>query len=177
MNINVHHSPTSGLSNPARAQAQALGCASKEMAPLLAGVLADRGVRGLVFRGSDGRDKITTSGPSTIFEIRNGRVEQHELNPQDFGIPLVSVEALAGRDGKYNAEIVRKMLAGELGPVRDAVLLNTAAGLTAYDKDASEHLFERMHKNVKRAEESIDSGAAQQVLDRWVKVSRPEPGN
>jgi len=165
------------LSNPVRAQAQALGCASEEMAPLLAGVLADRGVRGLVFRGSDGRDKITTSGPSTVFEVRDGRVEQHELNPEDFGIPLASVEALAGRDGTYNAEIVRKLLAGESGPVRDAVLLNTAAGLTAYDKEASGHLFERMQRNIRRAEQSIDSGAAQQVLDRWVKVSRPEPEN
>ncbi len=163
------------LSNPVRAQAQALGCASEEMAPLLAGVLADRGVRGLVFRGSDGRDKITTSGPSTVFEVRDGRVEKHELNPEDFGIPLVSVEALAGKDGTYNAEIVRKLLAGESGPVRDAVLLNTAAGLTAYDKDASGHLFDRMQQNMKRAEQSIESGAAQQVLDRWVKVSRPEP--
>src|SRR5690625_1655399 len=165
------------LSNPVRAQAQALGCASEEMAPLLAGVLADRGVCGLVFRGSDGRDKITTSGPSTVFEVRDGRVEQHELNPEDFGIPLASVEALAGRDGTYNAEIVRKLLAGESGPVRDAVLLNTAAGLTAYDKEASGHLFERMQRNIRRAEQSIDSGAAQQVLDRWVKVSRPEPEN
>src|SRR5690625_3174793 len=85
------------LSNPVRAQAQALGCASEEMAPLLAGVLADRGVRGLVFRGSDGRDKITTSGPSTVFEVRDGRVEQHELNPEDFGFPLASGLALAGR--------------------------------------------------------------------------------
>ncbi|GAA2036118.1 anthranilate phosphoribosyltransferase [Yaniella flava] len=161
------------LSNPARAQAQALGCASEKMAPLLAGVLADRGVRGLVFRGSDGRDKITTSGPSMMFEIRDGAVEKHELHPQEFGIELVSVESLAGKDGAYNAGIVREMLAGETGPVRDAVLLNTAAGLTAYDSNASGHLFDRMRQNMKRAEESIDSGAAQKVLDNWVKVSRP----
>lgn len=163
------------LSNPVRAQAQALGCASEKMAPLLAGVLADRGVRGLVFRGSDGRDKITTSGPTAIFEVRDGKVEAHELHPEDFGIPLVSVEALAGKDGTYNADIVREMLAGRLGPVRDAVLLNTAAGLTAYDKDASGTLFDRMQSNMQRAQESIDTGAAQQVLDRWVKVSRPDP--
>jgi anthranilate phosphoribosyltransferase len=163
------------LSNPVRAQAQALGCASEKMAPLLAGVLADRGVRGLVFRGSDGRDKITTSGPTAIFEVRDGKVEAHELHPEDFGIPLVSVEALAGKDGTYNADIVREMLAGRPGPVRDAVLLNTAAGLTAYDKDASGTLFDRMQSNMQRAQESIDTGAAQQVLDRWVKVSRPDP--
>lgn len=161
------------LSNPARAQAQALGCASADMAPLLAGVLADRGVRGLVFRGSDGRDKITTSGPSTVFEIRNGRVQEDELHPEDFGIEIVSVESLAGKDGIYNARVVQDMLAGKEGPVRDAVLLNTAAGLTAYDTDATGHLFDRMRKNMDRAAESIDSGAAQQVLDNWVAVSRP----
>lgn len=161
------------LSNPVRAQAQALGCASEVMAPLLAAVLADRGVRGLVFRGSDGRDKITTSGLSTIFEVRDGKVEQHELNPEDFGISIVSVEALAGQDGAHNAGVVRDMLAGGAGPVRDAVLLNAAAGLTAYDKDASGHLFDRMKANMRRAEESIDSGAAQRVLDKWVEVSRP----
>ena len=162
------------LSNPVRAQAQALGCASEVMAPLLAGVLADRGVRGLVFRGSDGRDKITTSGPTTIFEVRDGQVEQHELNPQDFGISIVPVEALAGRDGTHNAGIVRDMLGGATGPVRDAVLLNTAAGLTAYDMNASGHLFDRISANIERAQESIDSGAAQQVLNNWVNASRPD---
>lgn len=162
------------LSNPVRAQAQALGCASEVMAPLLAGVLADRGVRGLVFRGSDGRDKITTSGPTTIFEVRDGQVEQHELNPQDFGISIVPVEALAGKDGTHNAGIVRDMLGGATGPVRDAVLLNTAAGLTAYDMNASGHLFDRISANIERAQESIDSGAAQQVLNNWVNASRPD---
>lgn len=160
------------LSNPARVRAQALGCASAAMAPLLAGVIADRGMRGLVFRGSDGRDKITTSGPSTLFEIRDGAVEEHQLQPQDFGIDLAPVEALAGRDGMHNATIVRRLLAGEKGPVRDAVLLNAAAGLTAADPQADGHLFDRIATNMQRAEESIDSGAAAAVLEDWVRVSR-----
>ena len=160
------------LSNPARVTAQALGCASERMAPLLAGVLADRGMRGLVFRGSDGRDKITTSGPSTIFEVRNGSVQEHQLQPQDFGIPLAAVEDLAGQDGVHNASIVRSLLAGEKGPVRDAVLLNAAAGLTAADTQAEGHLFERIAANMERAQESIDSGAAARVLEDWVRVSR-----
>ncbi|QCU78028.1 anthranilate phosphoribosyltransferase [Citricoccus sp. SGAir0253] len=159
------------LTNPAGVRAQALGCASARMAPLLAGVLADRGLRGLVFRGSDGRDKITTSGPSTIFEVRDGAVQEHELQPQDFGIPLAPVEALAGRDGAYNAGIVRELLEGRPGPVRDAVVLNAAAGLTAFDTSAEGHLFERIQANMARAVESIDSGAAQSVLDAWVRVS------
>lgn len=162
------------LSNPARVKAQALGCASERMAPLLAGVLADRGVRGMVFRGSDGRDKITTSGPSSIWEIRDGQIEHHEINPQDFDIDVVPVEALAGKDGAYNATIVKSMLAGEKGPVRDAVLLNAAAGLTAFDLDSSGHLIDRMKMNMAKAAESIDSGAAQRVLDDWTRVSTAE---
>lgn len=160
------------LANPARVQAQALGCASEHMAPLIAGVLADRGTRGVVFRGSDGRDKITTSGPSTLYEIREGKVEEHELIPEDFGIERQSVEALQGRDGTHNATIVKGLLAGEQGPVRDAVLLNAAAGLTAYDQTAEGHIFDRIKANMTRAQESIDSGAAASVLERWVTTSR-----
>ncbi|PXA77834.1 MULTISPECIES: anthranilate phosphoribosyltransferase [Auritidibacter] len=162
------------LSNPARPDAQALGCANEAMAPKLAGVLRDRGTRGMVFRGCDGRDKITTSGPSTIYEVRDGSVEHYELNPQDFGISLQPVEALAGKDGDYNATIVRDLLAGKPGPVRDAVLLNTGAGLTAYDTKSEGHLFERIQKNMARAEEAIDSGAAAEVLNAWVAVSQGE---
>ena len=159
------------LSNPAQVSAQALGCSSAAMVPLLAQVLADRGVRGFVFRGSDGRDKITTSGPSTILEVRGG-VTVHELDPRDLGVDLAPVEALAGRDGSHNATVVRALLAGERGPVRDAVLLNAAAGLTAWDAEAGSPLMDRLAGNMERAAESIDSGAAADVLDRWVRFSR-----
>lgn len=159
------------LSNPSHPTAQALGCSSAVMAPLLAQVLADRGVRGFVFRGSDGRDKVTTSGPSTLYEVRGG-VTEHELDPRDFGVALQSVEALAGKDGAHNAQIVRGLLAGEKGPVRDAVLLNAAVGLVANDADASRPLAERITEKMAVAAESIDSGAAQDVLDRWVAFSR-----
>lgn len=160
------------LSNPARVAAQALGCANARMAPIIAGVLADRGTRGLVFRGSDGRDKITTSGESTLFEVRDGSVTEHILDPRDFGITLQPVEALAGKDGKHNATIVQGLLRGEPGPVRDAVLLNAAAGLTAFDEVHEGPVLDRIHANMDRAAESIDSGAAAQVLASWVKASQ-----
>lgn len=160
------------LTNPARVKAQALGCASLEVAPLMAGVLAERGIRALVFRGSDGRDKITTSGPSDLWEVRDGNVTHHSIHPEDFGIEIVPVEALAGKDGEYNAGIVRALLAGEKGPVRDAVLLNAAAGLVAFDTEANGTVQERLAAAMVRAAESIDSGAAQDVLNRWVAVSQ-----
>ncbi|MCK6094836.1 anthranilate phosphoribosyltransferase [Micrococcus sp. 2A] len=159
------------LSNPAQVTAQALGCSSEVMVPLLAQVLADRGVRGFVFRGSDGRDKITTSGPSTVMEVR-GEVTAHELDPRELGIELTSVEALAGKDGAHNATLVRALLAGEKGPIRDAVLLNAAAGLTAADPEADAPLMDRLAANMRRAAESLDSGAAADVLDRWIEFSR-----
>lgn len=160
------------LSNPAGVEAQALGCASERMAPLMAGVLAARGIRALVFRGSDGRDKLTTSGSSTVWEVRGGVTTEHTVHPGDFGIPVATVEALRGSDAQSNAKVVRRLLAGEAGPVRDAVVLNAAAGLTALDTEYSEPLVERIRANMVRAEESIDTGAAHAALDRWVAVTQ-----
>lgn len=160
------------LSNPAGVEAQALGCANEHMAPLMAGVLAARGVRALVFRGNDGRDKLTTSGSSTVWEVRGGEISEHTVHPEEFGIPVAPVNALRGSDAQSNAGVVRRLLAGERGPVRDAVVLNAAAGLVALDADHSEPLAERIRTQMRRAAESIDSGEAQAALDRWVAVTR-----
>ena len=159
------------LSNPAGVEAQALGCADARMAPLMAGVLAARGVRALVFRGSDGRDKLTTSGSSTIWEVRGDRITEHLVRPGDFGVAETGVDALRGTDAAGNALIVRRLLAGEGGPVRDAVILNAAAGLVALDEDHQEPLVDRIRAAMERARRSIDSGAAQAALERWVAVS------
>ncbi|PSS45183.1 anthranilate phosphoribosyltransferase [Arthrobacter woluwensis] len=160
------------LTNPAGVTAQALGVANERMAPLMAGVLARRGTRALVFRGDDGRDKITTSGLSTVWEVRDGEVQVHRLDPRDFGVELVPVEALKGSDADSNADLVRRFLAGEKGPVRDAVVLNAAAGLVAADAAYETPLQERLKEAQRVAEESIDSGAAADVLERWVQASR-----
>ncbi|MHA7295383.1 anthranilate phosphoribosyltransferase [Arthrobacter sp. HLT1-21] len=159
------------LSNPAGVDAQAMGCASKRMAPLMAGVLAARGIRALVFRGSDGRDKLTTSGSSTIWEVRDGAVTEQTVHPDDFGLPVAPVDALRGADGASNARVVRALLAGERGAVRDAVVLNAAAGLVAYNADHEAPLVDRIRAGMLRAEHSIDSGAAQATLEKWVQVT------
>jgi anthranilate phosphoribosyltransferase len=160
------------LSNPAGVSAQALGCADARMAPLMAGVLAARGIRALVFRGDDGRDKLTTSGSSTVWEVRNGEVQAHEVHPGDFGLDAVPVDALRGTDASGNADVVRAVLGGQAGPVRDAVILNAAAGLVALDETADGGLVDRIRTAMERARTSIDSGAAAGVLERWVEVSR-----
>ncbi|TNB71970.1 anthranilate phosphoribosyltransferase [Arthrobacter sp. BB-1] len=159
------------LTNPAKVQASAVGVANARMAPLVAGVLAQRGSRGLVFRGNDGLDELTTTGPSTVWEIRDGRVTELTFSPQDLGIRLATVEQLRGGNAEVNAAVVRDVLAGKEGPVRDAVLVNAAAGLVAFDESAEGPFLDRMRKAFVRAAESIDSGAAAAVLGKWVALT------
>jgi anthranilate phosphoribosyltransferase len=158
--------------NPANVQASAVGVANEQMAPLVAGVLAKRGSRGLVFRGNDGLDELTTTGPSRVWEIRNGEVTEEAFDPRELGIRQATLEELRGGDAAANAAVVRAVLAGAPGPARDAALLNAAAGLVAFDLDAVGPLADRMAAALKRAEESIESGAAAAVLDRWVALSQ-----
>ncbi|GAA2127282.1 anthranilate phosphoribosyltransferase [Streptomyces synnematoformans] len=159
------------LANPARVGAQATGVADARMAPIMAGVLAERGASALVFRGDDGLDELTTTATSQVWLVRGGAVRQETFDPRDVGIDLVPVAALRGADASYNADVARRLLAGETGPVRDAVLLNAAAALTALDADADGPLPDRIAAGIVRAAESIDSGAAQRVLERWVAAS------
>ncbi|MBZ4016939.1 anthranilate phosphoribosyltransferase [Streptomyces purpurogeneiscleroticus] len=158
------------LTNPAKVAAQATGVADARMAPILAGVLAERGSSALVFRGDDGLDELTTTATSTVWVVRDGTVREVPFDPRDVGIELVPVEALRGADASYNADVARRLLAGETGPVRDAVLLNSAAALVALDPTDAP-LNEQIAAGMARAAESIDSGAAQRVLDRWVAAS------
>ncbi|MET3987397.1 anthranilate phosphoribosyltransferase [Streptomyces sp. PvR034] len=158
------------LTNPARVRAQATGVADARLAPIVAGVLAERGSSALVFRGDDGFDELTTTATSRVWWVRDGAVTEQGFDPRDIGIPLVDVSALRGADPAYNAEVARRLLAGESGPVRDAVLLNSAAALVALDP-GSGTLEEQLAAGAARAAQSIDSGAAQAVLERWVKAS------
>ncbi|TSB31197.1 anthranilate phosphoribosyltransferase [Streptomyces benahoarensis] len=158
------------LTNPARVQAQATGVADARMAPILAGVLAERGSSALVFRGDDGLDELTTTATSRVWIVRDGAVREETFDPRDVGIPLVPVEALRGADATYNAGVARRLLDGEKGPVREAVLLNSAAALAALEPTAAP-LTEQIRAGMERAAESIDSGAAKRALERWVAAS------
>ncbi|WP_415853838.1 anthranilate phosphoribosyltransferase [Sinomonas sp. G460-2] len=160
------------LTNPARVQASAVGAADVRMAPVIAGVLAARGSRGLVFRGDDGLDELTVTTTSRVWEVREGAVRESVLDPADLGIPRASLADLRGGDAQHNAGVVRRVLAGDKGPVRDAVVLNAAAGLVAYDTSANGPLVERLAAAKVRAELAIDSGAAERALQAWVEFSR-----
>ncbi|MFK8908608.1 anthranilate phosphoribosyltransferase [Streptomyces sp. YS-3] len=158
------------LTNPARVMAQATGVADARMAPIVAGVLAERGSSALVFRGDDGMDELTTTATSRVWVVRDGAVREEAFDPRDVGIGLVPVEALRGADASYNADAARRLLAGETGPVRDAVLLNSAAALVALDPGPGT-LVEQIRDGIARAAESVDSGAARRALERWVAAS------
>ncbi|MGW2343469.1 anthranilate phosphoribosyltransferase [Streptomyces sp. NPDC001661] len=158
------------LTNPAKVKAQAVGVADARMAPIVAGVFAERGNSSLVFRGDDGLDELTTTGTSRVWVVRDGAVREESFDPRDVGIDVVPIEALRGGDPSYNAEVARRLLDGERGPVRDAVLLNSAAALVAV-RPGEGTLVEQIRAGMDRAAESIDSGAAKAALERWVAAS------
>lgn len=165
------------LSNPARPEASAVGVASLERVPLVVGVFQTRGATALVYRGDDGIDKLTTTGHSHIWEVSRGSVTEHDLNPADLGIPKSTIEDLLGKDPAHNAGVIRSVLAGDPGPVRDVVLLNAAAGLVSWDLMKNpEHLrvpiIDRLREQLAVATDAVDSGRAAAKLEEWVAATR-----
>jgi anthranilate phosphoribosyltransferase len=158
------------LANPALPTAQAVGCADPRLAPLLAGVLARRGVSALVFRGDDGMDELTVTTTSTVWSVIGSEVRTESFDPRDIGIEYAGAEALRGGGRAHNAQVVRDVLAGVRGPIRDAVLLSAAAGFAALEPGARP-ITERLAAGVGRAAAAIDSGAAAAVLDHWASVT------
>jgi anthranilate phosphoribosyltransferase len=165
------------LCNPARPEASAVGVASLEKVPLIVGVFRTRGATALVFRGDDGLDELSTTGHSHIWEVSRGDVHEHDLDPADLGLERTTIDALRGGDAAHNAAVARRVLAGETGPVRDIVLLNTAAGLVAWDlaRDPAQlevDIRDRFAARLRTAAEAIDSGAAIAKLDQWAAATR-----
>lgn len=165
------------LCNPARPEASAVGVASLERVPLMVGVFRTRGATALVYRGDDGIDKLTTTGHSHIWEVSRGFVTEHDLDPRDLGIERADIQDLLGKDPEYNAGVARRMLAGERGPVRDIILLNAAAGLTAYslaqDPDLLQQpIVDRLAAAMTSVADVVDSGAAAAKLQEWVAATR-----
>jgi anthranilate phosphoribosyltransferase len=158
------------LANPVKPAAQAIGCADLRMAPIMAGVLARRGVDAWVFRGDDGLDELTTTTTSQAWLVHDGIVTPSAVDPAALGLPSARPEDLRGGDVAHNAEVVHRVLGGETGPVRDAVLLNAAAALAVYDTPGAP-VDEALPPALVRVAEAIDTGAAADVLARWVAAS------
>jgi anthranilate phosphoribosyltransferase len=158
------------LTNPARPGASAVGCSDARMAPLMAGVLAARGDRALVFRGEDGLDELTTTAPCQVWQVEDGEVTQLSLDATQLGLPAATLGDLRGGDAPHNAAVVREVLSGKPGPIRDAVLLNAAAGLVAAGVGEG-NLLQRLASGLALAAESVDSHSAAGVLDRWIAAA------
>jgi anthranilate phosphoribosyltransferase len=156
------------LANPARPDAQAIGCADAAMAQVLAGVFARRGVDALVFRGDDGIDELTTTTTSSVWAVHGGELAPVTIDPRDYDLPRATTEDLRGGDTAYNAEVVRRLLDGETGPVRDAVVLNAGAALAVYDAAPGGDVAAAIGAGITRASAALDSGAAKEALVRWV---------
>ncbi|HSZ39808.1 MAG TPA: anthranilate phosphoribosyltransferase [Trebonia sp.] len=171
------------LTNPARPTSLAIGVADPAMAPVVAGTHAERGNSALVFHGG-GIDELTTTGTSLVWLVSGGTVTATEFDPLSVGLPRATLDDLRGGDATYNAGAVRSLLAGEHGPVRDIVLLNAAAAIAAseglpFAQDAaatdaeavSDGLAKALAAGIARAAQTIDSGAAADLLARWTAAS------
>ncbi|MGC4959962.1 anthranilate phosphoribosyltransferase [Gordonia sp. DT218] len=162
------------LTNPARPRRGLIGCAFADLAPVLAQAFADRGSSVLVVRGDDGLDELTTTTTSTVWQVVDGAVHRLALDPADLGIGRVELSALQGGDAIANATIARGLFAGERGPVRDAVLLNAAGAIVAFEQEAvmtTAGLTDAMGAATERAAAVLDSGDATRLLDRWGRLT------
>ncbi len=158
------------LTNPAQPPAGAIGCGDRRMAPVMAQVFADRGADVLLFRGDDGIDELTTTTTSTVWVVHGAAVTQTSLDPRDLDIDLAPADALRGGDVDVNVAVARRVFAGEEGPVADAVALNAAAALAAHAGLSADPVTD-LRAGLDRAATVLRSGAAVDLLHRWVTVS------
>lgn len=163
------------LTNPAQPTYAVVGSADARMAPLIAGVFAGRGADAAVFRGDDGLDEVTVSTTTRVWWVRDGVVSDRQVDPKRLGMQLHPVESLRGGDAQHNAQVVRDVFAGVTGPVRDAVLLNAgiAIALARPDSGPTVDDFDRdLRAGMSVAAETIDRGAATELVSRWVAATR-----
>ncbi len=155
------------LTNPLGANVQLVGVYDRERTELMAHVMATVGTRrSFVVAGADGIDEITTTGPTRLSESHRQRVETREVMPEDFGLRRASLESLKGGDAATNAELFRRVLEGDRGPLRDLVLANASAALVVAGKAPG------FREGVAVAAEAIDSGAARRKLEALVAFTR-----
>ena len=154
------------LSNPASASMQLMGVYDESLVKPMAEVLMKLGVkRGMVVYGTDRLDEISISAPTIVCEIRDGRLENYEITPEQFGLKVAAKEDMVGGDPEENARITRAILAGEKGAKRDAVVLNAGACIYIAGKAAT------LAEGIKMAQEVIDSGKAAEKLEAFVRAT------
>ncbi|WP_099287910.1 anthranilate phosphoribosyltransferase [Mycobacterium persicum] len=161
------------LTNPARPRAGLIGCAFADLAEVMAGVFAARRSSVLVVHGDDGLDELTTTTTSTIWRVQAGTVDKLTFDPAGFGFARAELDELLGGDAQANAAEARAVLGGAQGPIRDAVVLNAAGAIVAHAGLSSRaEWLPAWEDGLQRASAAIDSGAAEQLLARWVRFSQ-----
>ncbi|MGB0750051.1 MAG: anthranilate phosphoribosyltransferase [Magnetospiraceae bacterium] len=154
------------LSNPAGVKRLMTGVFAAQWVEPVAHVLGRLGSeKAWIVHGSDGMDELTTTGPTLVAELKNGKVTTFEIIPEDAGLPRVSIDDLIGGTPEFNAAAIRAMLAGKTGPYRDVVLLNAAAALIVADTASD------LKEGVAKAAAAIDSGKALSVLDALNRIT------
>nr|WP_260860499.1 anthranilate phosphoribosyltransferase [Mycobacterium tilburgii] len=161
------------LTNPARPRVGLIGCAFANLAEVMAGVFAARRASVLVVHGDDGLDELTTTTTSTIWRVQAGTVDKLTFDPAGFGFARAELDELVGGDAQANADEVRAVLGGAQGSVRDTVVLNAAGAIVAHAGLSSRaEWLPAWEDGLARATAAIDSGAAEQLLARWVRFSQ-----
>src|SRR5499427_8397104 len=158
------------LSSPAKAPRQLVGVFAPEWVRPMAEVLGRLGSeRAWVVHGA-GLDELTNTGPTKVGALIDGKIEVFEVIPEDFGLPLARLEDIRGGEPQHNARLMQDLLAGAGGPLRDVVLLNSGAALFVAGRATT------VQAGIELAAQSLDSGAAQQVLEELIaRTNAPAP--
>jgi anthranilate phosphoribosyltransferase len=164
------------LTNPARPSHVAIGCANRELSPLMAGVYAGRGQSGMVYTSHEGLDEMAPTGPVSIWEIADGTVRETEFDPvSQLGLEPVAIADFKGGKPAVNADIFRRFLAGEPVPSRSTALLNAASAIVADGHLVGDgDLHDRFVKAYALAEQAVDSGAAVRKFDAWIAAAQTD---
>lgn len=160
------------LANPAPVTRMLVGVANQSMMSVMASALDSRGVTDAwLVHGHDGLDEMSLAGPNTVIELRDGRQSTLDVDATDVGLSRASVDELRGGDATFNAGVVRALLDGEHGAVRDVVLLNAAAALVVAKESTD------VAHGVQMARDAIDSGKAKRTLEVFVNESAAAAAN
>ncbi len=155
------------LSNPAGVKRAVIGVYDKELCYVIAEASLKLGAKHLmVVHGNDGLDEISTTGPTTISELKNGSIKEYSFSPEDYGIKRATLNDLKGKGPEYNASVIRDILDGKKGAMRDIIVVNSAAALIVSGK------FDSWGDAIKRVENSIDNGDAKAKLNDLVNFSK-----
>jgi anthranilate phosphoribosyltransferase len=160
------------LANPAQPKAIALGVAPREKLEIMAKVVADRGGEGFAFRGDDGIDELTLATTSTVIQINNGELQTHTFDPEEIGIERAPLTALVGGTPDVNAAIIRGVFEGDQGPIREAILLNSAIAIAAFKGDFNLGVTQQIANGYILAKQAVDSGAAIELLNNFGKLTQ-----